>query len=52
MNGISWHHPEMKGSFMVTNTANLAIPSQNERLKIFLYALLFVAEYPLVFIVG
>jgi len=37
---------------MSTNTANPLMRSQNERLKIFLHALLFVAGFSLVFIVG
>ena len=37
---------------MVTNTTTPLNPSQNERMKIFLHALLFVAGFSLVFIVG
>src|SRR6266536_6524488 len=37
---------------MTTDTANPLARSQNERLKIFLHALLFVAGFSLVFIVG
>jgi len=37
---------------MATETATLAAPTQNDRWKIFLHALLFVAGFSLVFIVG
>jgi cytochrome c-type biogenesis protein len=37
---------------MTTDAAAPTIPSQNERLKVFLHALLFVAGFSLVFIVG
>lgn len=37
---------------MITNTATTLKPSQNERLKIFLHALLFVAGFSFVFTVG
>ena len=37
---------------MATDTAAPAIPAQNERLRVFLHALLFVAGFSLVFIVG
>jgi cytochrome c-type biogenesis protein len=37
---------------MTTDAATSAIPSQNERLKVFLHAFLFVAGFSLVFIVG
>jgi cytochrome c-type biogenesis protein len=37
---------------MSTNMANPLMQSQNERLKIFLHALLFVAGFSLMFIVG
>ena len=37
---------------MTTETATPAIPAQNERLRIFLHALLFVAGFSLVFVVG
>src|SRR5829696_954709 len=37
---------------MSTNIANLPIHSQNERLKIFFHALLFVAGFSLVFVFG
>ena len=37
---------------MATDTATPAIPAQNERLRVFLHALLFVAGFSLVFIVG
>jgi cytochrome c-type biogenesis protein len=37
---------------MTTRTATPFVASQNERLKIFLHALLFVAGFSLVFIVG
>ena len=37
---------------MTTNTANPAVTTQNEKLRIFLHALLFVAGFSLVFIVG
>ncbi len=37
---------------MTTDIATPLVPSQNERLKIFLHALLFVAGFSLVFIVG
>jgi len=37
---------------MATETTNPLVSSQNERLKIFLHALLFVAGFSLVFIVG
>ena len=37
---------------MTTETATPAVPIQNERLKIFLHALLFVAGFSLVFVVG
>lgn len=37
---------------MTTNVATPSVPAQSERLKIFLHALLFVAGFSLVFIVG
>ena len=37
---------------MATNVTSTATPVQNEKLKIFLHALLFVAGFSLVFIVG
>jgi cytochrome c-type biogenesis protein len=37
---------------MATNVTSTATPTQNEKLKIFLHALLFVAGFSLVFIVG
>jgi len=37
---------------MATKTAASLVSSQNDRLKIFLHALLFVAGFSLVFIVG
>ena len=37
---------------MATNVTSTATPAQNEKLKIFLHALLFVAGFSLVFIVG
>jgi cytochrome c-type biogenesis protein len=37
---------------MATETATLAAPTQNDRLKILLHALLFVAGFSLVFIIG
>ena len=37
---------------MTIETTSASIPTQNERLKIFLHALLFVAGFSLVFIVG
>jgi cytochrome c-type biogenesis protein len=37
---------------MTTNTASTTIPSQNDKLRVFLHALLFVAGFSLVFIVG
>lgn len=37
---------------MTTNTASSTIPSQNAKLRVFLHALLFVAGFALVFIVG
>ena len=37
---------------MTTDTVTSTIPSQNERLKLFVHALLFVAGFSLVFIVG
>jgi cytochrome c-type biogenesis protein len=37
---------------MATDVATPVIPSQNERLKVFLHALLFVAGFSLVFLVG
>lgn len=37
---------------MATDTATPIVPSQNDRLRIFLHALLFVAGFSLVFIVG
>jgi cytochrome c-type biogenesis protein len=40
------------GDFMTTRTAMPYATSHNERLKIFLHALLFVAGFSLVFIVG
>src|SRR5215216_7290903 len=37
---------------MATNVTSTAVPTQNEKLKVFLHALLFVAGFSLVFIVG
>src|SRR5215216_1003541 len=37
---------------MATNVTSTAAPTQNEKLKVFLHALLFVAGFSLVFIVG
>ena len=37
---------------MATDLTNPAVPTQNEKIKIFLHALLFVAGFSLVFIVG
>ena len=37
---------------MSTNTANPLLSSDNERLKVFLHALLFVAGFSIVFIIG
>src|SRR5215207_4347113 len=42
----------LTGMFMTTDTVTSTTPSQNERLKIFVHALLFVAGFSLVFIVG
>lgn len=37
---------------MATETTNSVISAQNDRLKVFLHALLFMAGFSLVFIVG
>jgi cytochrome c-type biogenesis protein len=37
---------------MTSNTASTVLPTQNERLKVFLHGLLFVAGFSVVFIVG
>src|SRR5215207_3326207 len=42
----------LTGMFMTTDTVTSTTPSQNERLKVFVHALLFVAGFSLVFIVG
>jgi cytochrome c-type biogenesis protein len=42
----------LAGVYMTINIVTPAIPAQNERLKVFLHALLFVAGFSLVFIVG
>jgi len=42
----------LAGMLMTTDTTVPAISSQNERLKIFVHALLFVAGFSLVFIVA
>ena len=42
----------MDGAVMATEATNSVISAQNDRLKIFLHALLFVAGFSLVFIVG
>jgi len=44
--------PFIAGAFMTTDTVTPLAPSQSERLKIFLHALLFVAGFSFVFIVG
>ncbi len=42
----------MEGERMSTNTADLLERSENDRLRVFLHALLFVAGFSLIFIVG
>lgn len=43
---------KMAGEVVSTDTANPILSAENERLKVFLHALLFVAGFALVFIVG
>src|SRR5512134_1501883 len=49
---LSFSNISIRQVCMATDVATPAIPSQNERLKVFLHALLFVAGFSLVFIVG
>ena len=49
---LSLHHQKMAGEMVSTDTANPIMSAENERLKVFLHALLFVAGFALVFIVG
>ena len=49
---LSLHYQKMTGEIVSTDTATPLMRSQNERLKVFLHALLFVAGFSLVFIVG
>ena len=49
---LSYLYLELEGERMAIETATPLITSRNERLKIFLHALLFVAGFALVFIIG
>lgn len=51
-NCLSCHHSEFEGEYMAAETATPLVRSQDERVKIFLHALLFVAGFSLIFIVG
>ena len=48
----SLRYQELAGEIVSTNTANPLMDSDNERLKIFLHALLFVIGFSVVFIIG
>jgi cytochrome c-type biogenesis protein len=49
---LRYRYQELAGEIVSTNTANPLMDSDNERLKVFLHALLFVAGFSVVFIIG